>query len=355
MENYKNMRWRICTAAIGTTLILTLSLSGCSRHSLAVNQITAEASTNETPDDNTKGQQTVRYYSYLTGLETAEEYRVLRPVSFCLNGGDDIGYSAARAEILIEAPCGNGETRFAVITTAYADMEKIGAIASAPAYLLAMADSFNPMHVYSGISGDGTYACTAFDSGNSDVGFFFRDTASGTENNLMANGKKIMESADSCGYVTGQNDNYASPFAFSDLPSSLGGKYAKSISVPYFSDAKYTFQYDESTGKYVRFRNGQATKDADGNDLSYKNVFVLICDTTTTISPDEKKYILNAEKGGSGYYASRGKYCEIKWSRDSYGNLKLTDMSGNILSASVGNTYIGMLQIENAGNIYIGN
>ncbi|MBR2340288.1 MAG: DUF3048 C-terminal domain-containing protein [Clostridia bacterium] len=335
--------------AILISTILSLSLTtGCARQSLAQNQEEPpSAPTVNTPVDNT-----IKYYNYLTGLETSESCYVLRPVSFCVENQSGSVRGISSAQMVIEAPCDNFKTKFCILGTEYDIFDSVGTITHMPSYLSGFVSAFNAIQIYNGT--DSVEAFNSFNATSGEASVFFRESETG-QNLLMASGKNVSAAAKSSGYQIMQSATFIPPFSFSDSSSTANGAAANYLTLPYYDSLTVSFTYNSQTGKYVRSENGTVYKDADGQNLSYSNVFVLFADTTTTSTHQGTTVKLDTASGGDGYFASGGRYTSISWSRDQNGNLVVTDSSGNSAIASRGAAYIGILPVGNASKMIIGN
>ena len=110
-----------------------------------------------------------------------------------------------------------------------------------------------------------------------------------------------------------------------------------------------SYQYDTTTGKYLREQDGYEHRDSVTNEqLAFTNVITLFTEVqavATGIANDPTMTTMKTVGSGVGYYFHGGKVINIKWVSDGE-NLVLTDPNGEELQLATGNTYIGYLDIS---------
>ena len=118
----------------------------------------------------------------------------------------------------------------------------------------------------------------------------------------------------------------------------------------------YNDRTDKNTskGEYRCEQNGMIRKDGlSGESLHYKNVFILVCDTTTYEKSDTTELVLEFAQGGQGYYFTGGTLLKFKWKCDAGGNLSFTDQSGQQLIINRGDSYIAFYKTTQKASISI--
>ena len=110
------------------------------------------------------------------------------------------------------------------------------------------------------------------------------------------------------------------------------------------SKKEVTFEYDSSSGKYIRSQ--VAVNGLSGEQLSFTNVIFLGVDVTCDKGPkeDPKIAFISVTGAGKGYYCYGGKMIAINWAKSANGALILTTENGTELTLAAGNTYIGYLE-----------
>ena len=90
-----------------------------------------------------------------------------------------------------------------------------------------------------------------------------------------------------------------------------------------------------------------------GENVSYKNVFILFADATTYEKAEGSELVIDVNSGGKGYYISNGTYSEFVWKTDVSGALTFFTLSGEILKVNPGNSYISFYKSSNSYKVNI--
>lgn len=159
--------------------------------------------------------------------------------------------------------------------------------------------------------------------------------------------------------ITGKNSKFAGSgtsykgapngFKFGTSSAAASSISAKTVKVDFTMDnntskKEVTFDYDASTGKYIRSQ--VAVNGLSGEQLSFTNVIFLGVDVTCDKGPkeDPKIAFISVTGAGKGYYCHGGKMIAINWAKSANGALVLTTENGSELILAAGNTYIGYLE-----------
>ena len=118
---------------------------------------------------------------------------------------------------------------------------------------------------------------------------------------------------------------------------------AKKITIPFSDGYKTIMQYDEKTGKYIRYSKTVERKDySTGESMYFKNLFVL--NTTIRTYPnctDGKNHREVTLTSGKGYYFVNGTYTPILWSKGAASSpFKFTLTDGTPLNVNPGNSWV---------------
>lgn len=163
---------------------------------------------------------------------------------------------------------------------------------------------------------------------------------------IMVTSTKLSKFANSgAGYKGAPNG-----FKFGTSSASSSSISAKTVTVQFTMDNNtstkdVTFTYDSASDKYIRSQI--AVNGLSGEELSFTNVIFLGVEVTQGNGPDEqnkKIALIDVTGSGKGYYCYGGKMVAIKWTKTADGALKLMTESGEELTLSAGNTYIGYLE-----------
>lgn len=125
-----------------------------------------------------------------------------------------------------------------------------------------------------------------------------------------------------------------------DLSKKSDAFVCSKVNVPYSSYQYTTFVYDEESGNYLRFANGEACIDHETKEqFNTKNIIVQ--KITHTFMSDNYCWDLKTVGSGEGYYITNGYAVPIKWSKNSRTEKTVyTYMDGTEIDVSDGRTYI---------------
>lgn len=121
--------------------------------------------------------------------------------------------------------------------------------------------------------------------------------------------------------------------------ATLTGGSAEKATVRFSGYTTAVFEYDKTSGKYLKSQYGQPHIDANNQkQVAVENVVILYSPTSKIVGTYLTRYDLT---GGSGYYLSKGKMQEISWSKGAYNQMfKLTDSEGAPVSFNTGKTWV---------------
>lgn len=211
------------------------------------------------------------------------------------------------ADVVYEYEAEGGVTRFAALYRSQAP-ELVGSIRSGRLMDMELLTMYRANLAYSGTSepiqklflsnypyrlvspfigdaqGDGEAGCTENP--------FCRIPQEGKafEHTLFGNTKRMWEIAT----ARGTNKGYkAKGFAFSDAPEA-GGDPVNDIFIDWYGQTDARWQYDETTGRYIRFTDGQPHFDkGDGEQIWADNLVVIVVpvDDSPDIFPEGANYL----------------------------------------------------------------
>lgn len=286
----------------------------------------------------------------LTGEEGFAESTVgLRPVTVMIN---NIGQALpqrglAAADVIFEAVVEGGITRMMGV---YADIDQIpyvGPVRSARHYYVSFSEGLNALYTHFGGSPtaydyissygvddvDGQYCTSAF----------YKDTwraqTYGREHSFFIDGETIRAQAESEGISLEGEYQPLFDFSYDEVLVPEDG-VADDVFVPFSGSYNAEFFYDETTGVYTKYRNGQEHIDADTEEvITFENVLILYT-TVTALGDGSERRNLDLSSG-SGWYVSAGGREEISWEKGGVEDpFVFTDSDGQPLVANVGKTYI---------------
>lgn len=361
---------RCMTVILSAVLVVaSLSLSGCSLRFLSPdktpsnenNTVVQPGNTDQNNAGNEKEPQADKptlpsYYNPLTGLASATDLSLIRPVSVSLGGGNSPQYGISDAGIIIEAPVENGGVRRMMITTAYRNASHIGAIGSTRSYLLSISSDFGAVSVCnrandvrSGISYP-DYPCLNYEIDGATT-VFFQNEGEGADGHLYTSGTRLIGALENF-----EKRGVTLPYSFVEYGKTATptGRRATGVIIPFSSTAVTQFLYNSESKTYLSSHNATPLLDsANGKQVAFSNLLLLHCESSIYNRASGTEFELNTEAGGAGYYVSCGYVCEITWSRAEDGKLLLQDKSGAPLSVNRGSTYIGLIDLVNSSSVLI--
>ncbi len=298
---------------------------------------------NSSPEVEGTPEQKPTLYNKLTGLPLTENESQGRHVAFLVDTAAPL-YGVCGADIIVELPTENGQTRLAVMTNKYSELGKLGAIAPTKGYINSVISYFNTAAVYFGKEGTREYDFFDVSSDSLDIsqnkGYHYTEFSSYN----YSNGNLIT-----AGLAAKNVDTLTSsprlPFVFSTTDTIHGIKSASIISLPFSDYSESELYFRETDKNYTFAKNENVKQDLLTNEIvSFKNVFILFADAVTYEDSSGCELILDTVGSGSGYYASNGVYTLINWSVDESGRLSFTKEDGTPLEVNPGSSYIGYLK-----------
>ena len=239
-----------------------------------------------------------------------------------------------------------------MVTTDYADLEKIGGIRSTRDYISDVVAAFDAIQVYAGTS---DVSSSVLFEGRDTLDYLtqnlqslcYRDTSRIMPHNLMTTGSLIESEIGKLGYRTTLRDGFTTPFEFpvgnTKIPA--GDSPASEISITFSQTQNASFSYRSEAGDYIRFQLGEKQIDGiDSNPLSFTNVIVLYSDCATYESANGSEFSLTLN-GGNGKLFSDGTAKDVSWQMLN-GEFTLLDAAGNRLTVNRGATYIGFVRVS---------
>lgn len=278
-----------------------------------------------------------------------------RPVAVMINNINKAmpQYGVAQADIIFEIPVEGFLTRFMAIYADYTQMPKICSIRSCRPYFPAIAEGFDAVYVYAGMTDAikeyvDSLNLTVFNGGVNHGGLFGRDQerrAAGysLEHTLYFDGTGIVEAMEKRKLRSDiEADKEGNAFLFNDVEEQIrpDGDTCTVVEID-FGSAEATLTYDIESSTYVKDLNGNPQIDGvTGTQLAFTNVFVL----ETTIKTASYGIHKDVDwHGGTGYYVSYGAVQEIIWSKaDEESPMKFYTLDGEELSINRGKSYIAI-------------
>lgn len=278
-----------------------------------------------------------------------------RPVAVMVSNSYDSlpQWGISQADILYEMLAEGRITRLLAIFQDPSRIEALASIRSARPYFIDIAQSYGAVYLHFGGSvpaydaiaeRDGLIALDGI-RGGWEGSLFLRDPDRrkqiGLEHSVYTDGEKI-EAALASLDADLSLDGHPSAFQFGSEHSAKDGSPAGKITVTYSSRNQPWFEYDETSGEYLRFQYGDPHMDAWlDRQVSVKNLFVLRMATRDV--PDNSLGLVEVTTTGqgAGYYFCDGKMVDITWEKEAYdAPLTLYSADGEELTAARGKSFV---------------
>lgn len=298
--------------------------------------------------------------SDLTGEWIEEEYANQKPLCIMINNISEampqsgLSQAAVTYEILVEG----GITRYLCVFDRYDNIEKLGPIRSARVPYVQLAKMYDGLFAHYGWSPSAQEMIEGDPSIDTLNGIYlgeimyYRDPNRAAPHDVYTNSDLIASGIDNKGYDTKHNDSYEKMFDFNltDKPLNSGKTANKVITA--FSDSRTPrFFYHDDDKLYYREQYGEEQIDAEtGNQLSYKNVLVLLVEYTT--DADVYYKFVSWDRGGQAYYFTDGEYIVVNWKYED-GTLKYYKEDGTPLKLNPGRTFVTVFDYTISGAVMI--
>ena len=296
----------------------------------------------------------ILFYNSYTGLACDEEIASCRPISVCIGNFDGkLQNGLSNADILIEAPVENGETRLWMIASDYRSIPALSSISSTRTYMLPISNAFGAISVFSGNLDKSSEPYPEGDyldySVQNESEAFWTDGAV-----LYSSGARLDAAIAALGYEQTLPSSPILPYTLSakDSDVSLIGNPINDIKIEYGVGKETLFTYEKSSSQYLARRHGAPyAVDENGSALTFSNVLILFHNVSDYHTETESYFTLDALAGGSGYCYTGGGVLRITWKYDEDGSLLFLNESGEKLTLNRGRTYISMMKVTDAQKV----
>jgi hypothetical protein len=251
-------------------------------------------------------------------------------------------------EIIVEG----GETRLMALFKGVS-LDKIGPIRSSRHYFLDYALENDAIYVHFGWSPQAQSDITTLGVNNingltESSTSFWRVSDKSAPHNAVTSTEKILEIANRKGYSTTSTKESVLNYVADDV-NLEDGITAQTVTIPYSSSNTVRYEYDEESGKYVRYSRDTKQVDWDTEEtVMVKNIIVVKCQNTTlNDGTDKGRQTLDNIKTLNGYYITNGKAIEITAEKTSRSSQTIyRDLDGNEIEVNDGNTFIQICPID---------
>lgn len=359
MQNFFGGEYRMKAQKLFCLLLslILLLLVGCSKPASTGGE-SGDLSSDEASKTSSSAPVIEYFVNNLTGEKnlTADE-RGLKPLAVAINNisvAQKVQSGIGFADVVFETEVEGGITRLLALYKApKEEYGPIGAIRSARVVFAELAKSMNAAYVFHGR--DEKY-CTPRIKALGLPCIEISEKAYGErksnglswEHRLYTSGKGLKNAIRDKGYSN--NSDEPAWLKFTDEKQMPTEKIAQKVQAKFNSTYITEFYYNSDSGKYCRGAKGVIFTDyTSGKNEEFKNVFVLKTEMHYFSDNYHRDIKLN---GGSGYYATGGRYEEIRWSKSGEDTpIKFFDAYGNELSVAVGNSYVCIVSQVSGGFI----
>ena len=284
------------------------------------------------------------FLHYITGLEITKEENYKKPMCFVFDPLAPL-YSVSSAYLVAELPTEDG-TRLICFTDEALNTGKIGSITPTRGYISNLAAYFGGILVASGNDGLVQYESAILKDGfldlSDNIGYHYTEYNDYIYTNSDLLSALIKNTKTSTVKVSVPTIPFEFPEYYAEAVTGKAG--AASIQIPFSGENTTTVAYTASSGKYTVSKNGTLLTDRINDEsLAYDNVFILFSDCATYETSEYTESILDTSSGGTGKYATGGKYVDITWAVTADGLLFFNE-NGEKLTVNRGTSYISFVK-----------
>ncbi|MBR3882303.1 MAG: DUF3048 domain-containing protein [Clostridia bacterium] len=242
------------------------------------------------------------------------------------------------------------------------DCDSVGPIRSSRHYFLDYAMENDAIYAHLGMSPQAdeqmkTFKINningqAYDTGaaRTATSLYWRATHKNAPHNAYTNIPSIKQIAKDKGYsLTTDQESVLNYVEEEVVLDGENAQVANTITIPYSSNHKVKYEYDEETGRYTRYSKGRLMKDeVTGEKVTTKNIIVTFAENYT-LNDGENKGRQDVVTVGSldGYYITNGKAIKIKCNKESRSaQTQYVDLEGNEIKVNDGNTWVNVCPID---------
>lgn len=263
-------------------------------------------------------------------------------------------YGIENADMIYELPVEGGITRLMAVYADYTSVGDVCSVRSCRYYYPIICLGMDAIYCHWGA--DQTIALetlnrTGIDhlDGGYETSLFFRDEERAktyaSEHTGYLKGSQLAGVIEQKGFRTDINEqNAGGAFNFTQEERVPSEMTADSVTLNFSQSYFSTFNYEPSTGEYLKYHSGNPHIDGKtGNQLAFDNVFVL----KTNIS-SRNGYLMDVSlSSGTGYYFSKGGGESITWIKSAEDQpIRVYSSDGSELTVNVGESYIGIIGNE---------
>jgi hypothetical protein len=250
----------------------------------------------------------------------------------------------SHAGLVYEAEVEGGITRYMAVFDSWEDIKTVGPIRSARPYFVDWAAELSALYAHVGGSPDGlTRIARANILDLNEIykgAYFFRDQTQSAPHNAYITADSVVKYLNAQGAKDGKflSWNFKNDTPLSDRPES--GK----IKILYrTSDFVVQWNYQQESNNYTRFLGGTKHVDADGNEISAKNVIIMF--VKFKVVDDKLRLSMDTIGSDKATICLDGKCADGTWKKTSIASrTRFYNTDGQEISLNAGNTWVEVVQ-----------
>ena len=335
---------------MGLALLMMIGLVGCGGDK-------PQTDTDQ-PDPNTDKQDEVVKVDYsnpLTGIEDMSDKGLgKRPIAISVNNVSPSlpQYGISSSDLIYEFEVEYGLTRLLAFWADYTKVPDLCSVRSSRYFFPVTAMGYDAFYVHWGYYyPDQSYINSLdfdeFEGLNNQANLYGRDqdrldAGYALEHTSVFYGSKLANELENGSYrLDLKEEKKGKAFKFAETEITASDEECTQVYVD-FGGQDTTLNYNETTKVYEKLHNGNPHKDqATGEQLTFKNIFVLETDITVFNSAGRNTVDWQGDENSVGYYITNGTIKKIHWEKTSENDyLKFYDENGTEISVNKGKSYI---------------
>ncbi len=324
-------------------LVILVLLVGCSKDK-------EQADTNKTKDNDIAEKKSMASVYPLKGVETDEDTDN-RTVGVMVNNHPKARPQSglSQADIVFEILAEGQITRFLALFQSETP-DVVGPVRSAREYYFDLAEGYDALYIYHGAANfvndmikdqdiehlDGALY-------DNDGVLFKRESFRKAPHNSYLQFGAVYDEATKQDYPVTASDK---PLPFLDKGTEIQGETANHVEVDYTKGDNGTvvmFDYDEDSGKYTRFSDGEKTVELNTEKpIQVDNVFIV--EATHEVFDNEGRRKVDLTSGGNAYLIQQGKVQKIQWKNKDGRIIPVKD--GDVVGFVPGQTWVNVIPTD---------
>lgn len=178
---------------------------------------------------------------------------------------------------------------------------------------------------------------------------FWRESFKKAPHNAYTSIASIKEICEKKNYKTTSTQKSVLNYVADEVKFDEDAQVANKVSIPYGTNHKVEYVYDDVTGRYTRYSKlKKQTDEETGEDVTTKNIIIsFIKNTTINDGENKDRQDLDNFVNAPGYYITNGKAIKITCKKEYVGGqTQYVDENGKEIEVNDGNTWINICPID---------